>query len=169
MTANHAIATLASLGTLLVIGACTQEETAPAADDLAAEATDVAVAEQVPILPARTASPAGARVFFITLAQGSTVPNPITVEFGIDGMTVVAAGVNQENSGHHHLLVDTDLPDLSMPIPADLHHIHFGDASTSTELTLAPGEHTLQLLLADYAHIPHDPPVFSDRITIRVE
>jgi len=169
MTANHAIATFAALGALLAIGACDREESAPAVQSSAAEATGVTVDEQPPALPPRTASPDGAGVFFITPANGDTVQNPITVEFGIDGMTVAAAGLEQENSGHHHLLVDTDLPDMSMPIPADMHHIHFGDASTATELTLAPGGHTLQLLLADYAHIPHDPPVMSDRITIRVE
>lgn len=169
MTANQVISTLAALGVLLAIGACSPDETVPAARDSAVEESGVAAGEQAPALPPRTASPDGARVFFITPANGDTVSNPVRVEFGIDGMTVAAAGVNQENSGHHHLLVDTDLPDVSMPIPADRHHIHFGDASTSTELTLAPGEHTLQLLLADYAHIPHDPPVISERITITVE
>lgn len=169
MTANHAISTLAALGALLAIGACSPDKTAPAANDSAVEATEAAAGEQAPALPPRTASPDGARVFFITPANGDTVSNPVRVEFGIEGMTVAAAGVNQENSGHHHLLVDTDLPDMSMPIPADQHHIHFGDASTATELTLAPGEHTLQLLLADYAHLPHDPPVISGRITITVE
>ena len=168
MTANHAISTFAALGALLAIGACTPDETETAAKESAVEA-GAAVGEKAPALPPRTASPDGARVFFITPANGDTVSNPVRVEFGIDGMTVAAAGLNQENSGHHHLLVDTDLPDISMPIPADQHHIHFGDASTSTELTLAPGEHTLQLLLADYAHIPHDPPVISERITITAE
>ena len=180
MTANHAISTLAALGALLAIGACNSDETATAAKDSAVEAIagmrmpkdtaeQVAVGEQAPAMLPRTASPAGARVFFISPANGDTLINPVRVEFGIEGMTVAAAGLNQENSGHHHLLVDTDLPEISMPIPADQNHIHFGDASTSTELTLAPGEHTLQLLLADYAHIPHDPPVISERITITVE
>lgn len=117
----------------------------------------------------RSASPDGARVFFITPADGSTVTNPISVEFGIDGMAVVAAGTKQEDSGHHHLLIDTDLPDLGLPIPADELHIHFGDASTATEITLAPGEHRLQMLLGDYLHIPHDPPLVSESITIIVE
>jgi hypothetical protein len=169
MTANHAISTLAALGALLAIGACNPDETAPAAKDSAVEATEVAVGEPAPVMLPRTASPAGARVFFISPENGDTLINPVRVEFGIDGMTVAAAGLEQENSGHHHLLVDTDLPEMGMPIPADQNHIHFGDASTSTELTLAPGEHTLQLLLADYAHIPHDPPVISERITITVE
>jgi len=122
-----------------------------------------------PMAMPRTASPEGARVFFISPADGDTVSNPIAIEFGIEGMSVVAAGVNEGHSGHHHLLVDTDVPDTGMPIPADANHIHFGDGSTATELTLAPGEHTLRLLLGDHLHIPHDPPVVSDPITIMVE
>lgn len=117
----------------------------------------------------RTPSPEGARVFFISPADGDAESNPIRIEFGIENMTVVKAGDDQSNSGHHHLLIDTDLPDLGMPVPADANHVHFGDGSTSTEITLEPGEHTLQLLLADQVHIPHDPPVFSDPITITVE
>jgi hypothetical protein len=72
-------------------------------------------------------------------------------------------------SGHHHVLIDAELPAMDMPIPADANHVHFGDGSSTTELTLEPGEHTLQLLFADHLHIPHDPPVYSDRITITVE
>jgi len=120
------------------------------------------------VLP-RTASPEGARVFFITPADGETVSNPVRIEFGIDGMAVAKAGDNQPNSGHHHLLIDTDLPALGSPVPADAKHVHFGDGSTSTEITLEPGQHTLCLLLGDYLHIPHDPPLVSKSITITVE
>ena len=85
-------------------------------------------------------------------------------------MSVVTAGTDQMHSGHHHLIIDAELPEnLGMPIPADENYIHFGDASTSTEVTLEPGRHTLQLLLGDHLHIPHDPPVTSDVITITVE
>ncbi len=84
-------------------------------------------------------------------------------------MDVVKAGNNQPNSGHHHLLIDTDLPDLGLPIPADEHHVHFGDGSTSTQITLPPGEHKLQMLLGDHLHIPHNPPLTSAQITITVE
>jgi len=117
----------------------------------------------------RTPSPEGARVFFISPASGDVARNPLRIEFGIEGMSVVKAGDAQANSGHHHLLIDTDLPDLGTPVPADANHVHFGDGRSSTEITLEPGEHTLRLLLADYLHIPHDPPVFSDPITITVE
>ena len=131
-----------------------------------------AVADDAVAAPAtlqRMPSPAGARVFFITPADGATLTNPVRIEFGIDGMAIVKAGSNQPDSGHHHLLVDTGLPDVSLPIPADDGHRHFGDGSSSVELALEPGEHTLRLLLGDYRHIPHDPPVASDSITIRVE
>ncbi|NNF41273.1 MAG: DUF4399 domain-containing protein [Woeseiaceae bacterium] len=117
----------------------------------------------------RTPSPPGARVFFITPDDGESVSNPFRIEFGIKGMTVVKAGSNQPQSGHHHLLIDTGLPDPALPIPADANHKHFGDGSTSTEISLQPGQHSLQLLLADHLHIPHDPPVASDVITVTVE
>lgn len=117
----------------------------------------------------RSPAPDGARVYFITPADGSTVKNPFRIEFGIEGMQLLAAGTAGENAGHHHLLVDTGLPDPGLPIPADANHIHYGDARTSTELSLAPGKHTLQLLLGDHLHIPHEPPVASLVITIIVE
>ncbi len=137
----------------LLVSACGQDE----------------IATTAPATLARSASPDGATVFFITPATGDTVSSPARIEFGIEGMDVVKAGDSQPNSGHHHLLIDTDLPDPGLPIPADEHHVHFGDGSTTTEIALAAGEHTLQLLLGDYRHIPHDPPVVSNPITITVE
>ena len=154
-----------SAAAFLMLGACGQQDAEPVAAE--EPATDATMSE--PMTMPRTASPDGARVFFISPANGDTVSNPIAIEFGIEGMSVVAAGVNEDHSGHHHLLVDTDVPDTGLPIPADANHIHFGDASTATELTLAPGEHTLRLLLGDHLHIPHDPPVVSDPISIMVE
>ena len=132
-------------------------------------AAEAAVPETAANMPSRSPSAADAVVFFISPADGETVSNPISVVFGIEGMTVAPAGQDTPHSGHHHLLIDTAVPDLGMPIPKDENHIHFGDASTSTELTLEPGEHTLQLLLGDHLHIPHDPAVMSDTITITVE
>lgn len=117
----------------------------------------------------RTASAADARVFFVIPADGDTVSNPVRVEFGIEGMTVAKAGDSQPDSGHHHLLIDTGLPDLGAPIPADANHIHFGDGRTTAEITLEPGRHTLRMLLGDHLHIPHDPPLMSKTITITVE
>lgn len=170
---NHrtALPGLAILGILALQAGCSgagDDGTAtgePAA--MPAEAEPAAAAE--PAALPRTAAPAAARVFFITPADGDTVSSPVAVEFGIEGMQVVRAGDATPDSGHHHLLVNADVPDPSLPVPADSSHIHFGDASTSTELELPPGEHTLQLLLGDHLHIPHDPPVMSEQITITVE
>jgi hypothetical protein len=149
---------------LLLLSACDRKHDSAAtteqAKDQAAEASQA--------MP-RSPSPAGARVFFIAPKDGDVVPTTFTAEFGVEGMTVVHAGDNTPDSGHHHLLIDADLPDLTVPIPADANHVHFGDGRSSTELTLAPGQHTLQLLFADYLHIPHDPPVYSERITITVK
>ena len=118
----------------------------------------------------RTPSPKGAKVFIISPKDGETVSSPVTVKFGIKGMTLAPAGTKQENSGHHHLLVDTDPPaDLNQPLPATDKIVHFGKAQTETTLTLPPGKHTLQLLLADQNHIPHKPPVLSKKITITVK
>ncbi len=156
-----------AITTFLLASACSQQETPDAGSSPADEPVAADAAE--PTALPRTASPEGASVFFISPADGDTVTSPVSIEFGIGGMSVVTAGDNQSQSGHHHLLVDTDLPDMTLPIPADENHIHFGDASTSTDLTLEPGEHTLRLLLGDHLHVPHDPPVISESITILVK
>lgn len=140
-----------------------REQSEPLVADHAAQSVPA------PTTLARTASPPGAQVFFISPSDGDTVSNPVRIEFGIEGMSVVKAGDNQPNSGHHHLLIDTGLPTLGAPVPADANHIHFGDGSTSTEITLDPGQHTLCMLLGDHLHIPHDPPLVSKSITITVE
>jgi hypothetical protein len=119
--------------------------------------------------PKGTPSPQGAKVFFIEPADGATVKSPVTVKFGIEGMEVVPAGTDKPNSGHHHLLIDTKLADYSAPIPSDDAHVHFGKAQTEASITLTPGKHTLQMILADQNHIPHDPPVESAVITVTVE
>ena len=102
--------------------------------------------------------------------DGAVVSNPVKVRFGAKGIEIVPAGTMTENSGHFHLLIDTDeLPPAGLPIPKDEHHMHFGKGQTETTLTLAPGKHTLQLELGDGAHVPHTPPVISKRITITVK
>ena len=118
----------------------------------------------------RTASPAGAEVYFVGLKDGAKVKSPLTLHFGLKGMGIAPAGIKFDNTGHHHLLVDTDLPaDLGQPLPAiDNKIIHFGKGQTETTLTLAPGKHTLQLVLGDATHTPHNPPVVSKKITIDV-
>ncbi len=166
--AAFVVITLAACGQEPAEAPAEQPAEAPAAEAVDAAATATVAASAATGLP-RTASPAGATVFFISPADGDTVTNPVAIEFGISGMGVVKAGENQAESGHHHLIIDAGLPDLGLPIPADEHYVHFGDASTATELTLEPGTHTLQLLLGDYLHIPHDPPLMSATITVVVE
>ena len=119
---------------------------------------------------AGTPSPEGAEVYIISPADGAVVSSPVTVKFGLKGMGVAPSGVDHANTGHHHLLIDvSELPDLDKPIPSDAQHIHFGGGQTETTIDLAPGKHTLQLLLGDKAHIPHNPPVISKKITITVK
>jgi hypothetical protein len=119
---------------------------------------------------ARTPAPAGAEVYFISPRDGATVGRDVVVRFGLKGMGVAPAGVQADKTGHHHLLVNTELPaDLGAPLPNDAKHRHFGAGQTETTLTLEPGKHTLQLLLGDWLHVPHDPPVVSAKITVTVE
>ncbi|MFB1489490.1 MULTISPECIES: DUF4399 domain-containing protein [unclassified Thiocapsa] len=116
----------------------------------------------------RTPAPEGAKAYIIAPEDGATVPQTFVVRFGLSGMGVAPAGADLPKTGHHHLLVDMDgLPPLDQPIGADI--LHFGGGQTETELTLPPGEHTLQILLGDKNHIPHDPPILSERITVTVE
>jgi hypothetical protein len=117
----------------------------------------------------RTPSPPGAAVYFIDIKDGATVPRKFTIHFGLRGMGIAPAGTERENSGHHHLLIDTEVPPLDHEIPNDFNHLHFGGGQTEVELNLSPGPHTLQLLLADKDHIAHDPPVMSERIRITVK
>ncbi len=119
--------------------------------------------------PARTPSPAGAELYFIEPRDGQTVTSPFTVRFGLKGMGVAPAGVSFEGSGHHHLIVDAKLPPPNAPIPMDANHLHFGKGQTETQLTLSPGTHTLQLLLGDAGHVPHEPVVSSPQITVTVK
>src|SRR6201987_102077 len=115
-----------------------------------------------------TPSAPGAEVYFIDLKDGTTGPAKLKIYLGLGNMGVAPAGSDRENSGHHHLLIDTELPPLDQPIPNDFNHLHFGGGQTEAEVTLKHGEHTLQLLMGDKDHIPHTPPVFSPRIKIRV-
>ena len=119
----------------------------------------------------QTPSPAGAMVYFINLKDGDTVTSPFKVQFGLTGMGVAPLGVQNERTGHHHLIIDTKLSDdeLKRPIAADAQHVHFGGGQTETTVTLPPGRHTLQLVLGDWSHIPHNPPVMSQVITVTVK
>ena len=119
---------------------------------------------------AGTPAPDGAKVYFISPADGDTVTSPVTVRFGLAGMGVAPAGTAKENTGHHHLLINAEkLPPLDRPVPSDDKHKHFGGGQTETTVELTPGKHTLQLLLGDMNHIPHEPAVVSEKITIEVK
>jgi len=130
----------------------------------AVSALGVAAAADLPRSPA----PKDVELYIISPVDGETVSNPVTVRFGLRGMGIAPAGVAMQHTGHHHLLVDSAPPPFDMPVPADAKHLHFGKGQTEAQVTLAPGKHTLQLLLADHLHIPHDPPVLSKAITITV-
>ncbi|MBO9451840.1 DUF4399 domain-containing protein [Tropicibacter sp. R16_0] len=124
-----------------------------------------------------TPSNPDARVYFANLSDGDTVSSPVTVVFGLSGMGVAPAGTEKENTGHHHLLIDRPplgqgedgADELSNGLPSDDNHLHFGGGQTEVTLDLSPGQHTLQLVLGDYGHVPHSTPVVSDVITITVE
>jgi hypothetical protein len=116
----------------------------------------------------RTASAPSAEVYFHTPSDGMRVPERFTVKIGLREMGVAPAGVVKPFTGHHHLLIDTDMVPLDQPIPSDYNHIHLGNGQTEVVLTLPAGTHTLQLLLGDHQHMPHQPPVMSKKITIYV-
>jgi hypothetical protein len=136
---------------LLALGVCLVAATAFAAD--------------------RMAAPAGAEVYFIAPQNGAKLHSPVTIKFGLKGMGIAPAGIKFDNTGHHHLLVDTDVSEVKLdaPMPATDKIVHFGKGQTETTLTLTPGKHTLQLVFADYLHQSFDPPLTSKKITITVD
>ena len=118
-----------------------------------------------------TPSPDGASVYFINIADGDTVKSPFLIQFGLSGMGIAPAGVEQENTGHHHLIINEAIEgeELEEGIPSDEQHRHFGKGQTEATIELPAGQHTLQLVLGDWSHVPHKNPVMSGRITITVE
>jgi len=114
--------------------------------------------------------PANAEVYIISPKNGATVKSPVTVRFGLKGLGIAPAGVKFDNTGHHHLLIDTDPPaDLNAPLPTTDKVKHFGKGQTETSIELTPGKHTLQLIIGDENHIPHSPALISKKITITVK
>lgn len=116
--------------------------------------------------------PADAKVYFVEPKDGAEVSGPVKVVMGVKGIEIAPAGTDKPNTGHHHILIDADIPtgdQAEHAIPADDTHKHFGKGQTETELTLSPGKHTLQLLVGDGGHIPHNPALASDKITITVK
>jgi hypothetical protein len=118
----------------------------------------------------RTAAPAGAEVYLIAPRDGEKIHGAVTVRFGLKGMGVAPAGIKFDNTGHHHLLIDTDVSEINLdaPLPSTDKIVHFGKGQTETTVTLAPGKHTLELLFADYQHLSFAPPLHSRKITITV-
>jgi hypothetical protein len=114
--------------------------------------------------------PGDAKVYIIWPSDGQVVSSKgFWVRMGLSDAGVAPAGVDVPNTGHHHILVDTDLPPLDQPIPNDKTHLHFGAGQTEARLELPPGRHTLQLLIGDSGHVPHDPPLYSKKITVIVQ
>lgn len=158
---------------LVLSAACGQDSALDVPDETAATEAPAPVAGQsgVPAAAAfgaRKPSPPGATAYIISPADGDTVSSPVRVLFGLTGAGVVPAGIEREDAGHHHLLIDTAVPNLDLPVPADTNHRHFGGGQTEVEIELEPGTHTLQLLVGDELHVPHDPPILSEPITIEV-
>lgn len=116
-----------------------------------------------------TAAPPNAAVYFIWPSDGTVISGgKFWVRMGLRNMGVAPKGSDVPNTGHHHLLIDTDLPNMDEPIPNDRNHLHFGAGETEARVELPPGKHTLQLLMGDKDHIPHNPPIQSKRITVTV-
>jgi hypothetical protein len=118
-----------------------------------------------------TPAPKNAYLYIGYPNNNQTLPagKPVKVWFGLRNMGVAPKGVKMNNVGHHHVLIDTELPPLDQQIPNDRNHLHFGAGETEARIELAPGRHTLQLLLGDADHVPHEPPVYSEKITITVK
>ena len=117
----------------------------------------------------KSSAPGRAMLYIISPQDGDTVSSPVKVIFGLNGMGIAPAGIKMKNTGHHHLLIDLNhLPDINLPIPSDEYHRHFGKGQTEALIELDKGEHTLQLILGDHMHVPHEPPIISKKIRIKV-
>tara|TARA_B100000745_G_scaffold240281_1_gene162841 strand:- start:127 stop:624 length:498 start_codon:yes stop_codon:yes gene_type:complete len=160
---------LLSLPFALILGACGQQatDTEPSAETQpsASPANESALPQMQTLRPA----PEGAVAYIISPAEGDVVDSPVRVAFGLKGIGVAPAGVDLPATGHHHLLVDAELISLDSMIPTDNNHLHYGLGQTEAIVELEPGEHRLQLVLGDYLHTPHDPPVMSEVVTIQVQ
>jgi hypothetical protein len=155
--------------TCAMLVGCGRQEPSASAPPPAPSAAAPAAPGAPPALT-RKPAPAGAMAYIVEPADGARVTNPVRVVFGLKGFGVAPAGVDRNDAGHHHLLVDVGMPaNLALPIPNDEQHRHFGGGQTEVELTLPPGRHTLQMVLGDHLHIPHDPPIASSVVTIEVQ
>ncbi len=118
-----------------------------------------------------TPAPPDAKVYFIWPHNGQVIKGgKLWVRMGLRGAGIAPKGVAGPNWGHHHLIIDADLPPMDQEIPSDRNHLHFGGGQTEARIEdLPPGKHTLQLLLGDDKHVPHCTPVYSEKITIIVQ
>lgn len=131
----------------------------------------IAVGLAGPAFADRLPAPDGATAYIVSPADGATVTSPVTIVFGLAGMGVAPAGVEAENTGHHHLLINVEPEevDYDFAVPSDDRHVHFGGGPTEATLDLPAGTHRLRLLVADHTHLPHDPPILSEPVTLTVE
>ena len=165
-----------SISTLVVasaLAACSSVPLQTSAPATAAPSTAaVRMSASTPTLAGgykKVTAPAGAAAYFVNLNNGNVVASPVLVQFGLRGIGVAPAGIEKENTGHHHLLIDVAEIDVNTALPMSDNIRHFGGGQTEVRVELKPGTHTLQLLLADHNHIPHFPAVMSERITVTVK
>lgn len=162
-----------SLPTLLMtasalLAACSKSEPAPAETAAAPAAAAPAAAPAAPASLTSEAAPENARVYFVDLANGAEVASPLLVKFGVEGIAIAPAGSSEPATGHHHLVIDAELPAYDQPIPASANYAHFGKGQTETTIELSPGPHTLQMVFANGLHVPFNPPLVSEKISITV-
>ena len=161
---------ITAVAAISLLAACSPMSMQPSA--AAAPTAAVRMSASTPTLPGgykKVAAPAGAAVYFANLKNGDLVSSPLLVQFGLRGIGVAPAGIEKENTGHHHLLIDVAEFDVNNALPMSDTIRHFGGGQTEARVELKPGTHTLQLLLADHNHIPHHPLVISERITVTVK
>ena len=159
--------TIVSIAAVVMLAACAHQIESMGS----AAPKPMQMSASVPVMQGgykKVASAPGAELYFINIKNGDVLSNPVRVQFGLRGMGIAPAGIEKENTGHHHLLIDVDSLDSNGSIPADDKHRHFGLGQTEVSLEMKPGVHTLQLILGDQNHIPHHPPVVSQRISVTV-
>ena len=116
-----------------------------------------------------TPAPKNSAVYIIWPKDGQVIHGgKFWLRMGNRGAGMAPAGVKKANTGHHHLIINAPLPPFDEEIPADKNHLHFGGGQTEVRIELPPGKHTLQLLMGDHDHVPHNPPLYSERITVTV-
>ncbi len=163
---NHTRSLSLLLFATVLLAACKKEEAVPAAPT-----AEPAAAAPEAAAPALKSSPApeGAKVSFAELKDGATVSSPLLIKFAVEGIALAPAGAEEPASGHHHLVIDAELPPANAPIPANANYVHFGKAQTEATIELTPGTHTLQLVYGNGLHVPFNPPLASEKITVTVK